>query len=171
MNATPTDTTLDGATPLLMVDAQGLDVLSPDECRDFLARETTGRVGLVANGQPLIFPVNYAFVADSIIYRTAPGSKLDAARRFDRVVFEIDDWSEETRTGWSVLAKGTARPVEDEWHIALCEYFDIEPWADQIPREHWVRIDITELTGRLIFREGTLRAGNASHHQPGGGRS
>ncbi len=170
MNASPIDTPHETATPLLMIDAQGLDVLSPDECRDFLARESAGRVGLVDHGQPLIFPVNYAFVADSIIYRTAPGSKLDAARRFDRVVFEIDDWNDETRTGWSVMAKGTARPVEDEWHIALCEYFDIEPWADQIPRKHWVRIDITELTGRLIFRDGTPGHNNASHHRPEGGQ-
>lgn len=140
--------------PLLMTDHQGLDVLSPDECRELLHSEQIGRIGFQVDGQVVMLPINYAFVADSVLFRTSAGSKLDIAQRRQAASFEIDDWDASTRSGWSVLVKGRAEVVTDEWMIAICEHFDVDPWADSVPRDRWVRLSADEITGRWIFRSG-----------------
>lgn len=150
--------------PLLTTDHQGLDVLSPEECRELLRGEQIGRVGFNQRGQTVILPVNYAFVAGSILFRTSIGSKLDIAQARSAASFEIDDWDEANRTGWSVLVKGHAEEVTDEWFVSICEHFDVEPWADQIPRDHWVRLTADEITGRWIFR---VPQGTAIPRRPG----
>ena len=101
--------------PLLTTDHQGLDVLSPDECRELLRHEQVGRIGFNQRGQTVILPVNYAFVAGSILFRTTVGSKLDIAQIGAPASFEIDDFDVKARTGWSVLVKGHAAEVTDEW--------------------------------------------------------
>jgi hypothetical protein len=138
--------------PLLTTDHQGLDVLSPEECRELLRGEQVGRVGFNQRGQTVILPVNYAFVAGSILFRTSVGSKLDIAQARSAASFEIDDWDKANQTGWSVLIKGHAEEVTDEWFVSICEFLGVEPWADQIPRDHWVRLTADEITGRWIFR-------------------
>jgi|GEM_PF-1104846 len=136
----------------LVTEHQGMDVLSTEECIELLRQEELGRIGFVQRGQPVILPVNFVYAAHSILFRTAPGSKLEVAQAGGRVAFEVDDWSSEHRTGGSVVAKGTAQEMTDEWFVAIAEVLDVEPWADQIPRDHWVRIEIAEITGRWIFR-------------------
>ncbi len=144
-----------GRVPLVTADHQGLDVLSSEECFNLLAGEEIGRVGFNERGTTVILPVNYACVAESILFRTAPGSKLDLAVRNGPASFEVDDWDTEMRSGWSVLVKGRAQEVTEEWLVTLCEHFDVDPWADQIPRTDWVRIDVEEITGRWIYRSGS----------------
>ena len=143
-----------GSVPLLTVDHQGLDVLTVEECEELLAQNDIGRIGFVDQGSTVILPVNYAYVAGSVLFRTAPGSKLALAAAGDRASFEIDGWERTTRSGWSVLVKGTAQEMTDDWLVALAERFDVEPWADSIPREHWIRIQPDEITGRWIHRLG-----------------
>jgi glycerol-3-phosphate dehydrogenase len=55
----------------------------------------------------VIFPVNYVVDRDLIVFRTDPGSKLDAATERESVAFEVDAVDEATRTGWSVVVGGT----------------------------------------------------------------
>lgn len=143
-----------GKVPLLAVDHQGLDVLSREECEELLAQYSIGRIGFDDNGVTVILPVNYAFVAGSILFRTAAGSKLELAAAGGRASFEIDDWDAGVRSGWSVLVKGRAGEMSEAWLITLAEHFDVEPWADKIPRDHWVRIEPEEITGRWIHRLG-----------------
>ena len=53
-----------------------LEELSEPECLELLAQQTLGRVAIVVDGRPQIFPVNYAMYGDVIVLRTAPGTKL-----------------------------------------------------------------------------------------------
>ena len=149
--------------PLLTTNHQGLDVLSPEECVELLSNEEIGRVGFNERGQTVILPVNYAFVAGSVLFRTAPGSKLDLAMLGGPASFEVDDWDREMRSGWSVLMKGRVGEITDEWIIALAEHFGVEPWADQVPRDRWVRLEADEITGRWIYRS------DNKPERPGGG--
>jgi nitroimidazol reductase NimA-like FMN-containing flavoprotein (pyridoxamine 5'-phosphate oxidase superfamily) len=63
-----------------------LDAVSEDECYNLLAGHNWGRLGVVADGQPLIFPVNYSLGDRVIAFRTAPGTKLMRAEN-QRVAF------------------------------------------------------------------------------------
>src|SRR6266568_6298955 len=86
--------------------------LSRSECRDLLATTTGGRVALVADGRPQIFPVNYVLDGDSVLFRTAEGTILSHAG-LTNVAFEVDRIDESSHTGWSVLVHGRADDITD----------------------------------------------------------
>ena len=67
----------------------GLEVLGEDECLTLLTSADVGRVGVVVDGQPLIFPVNHVLAGRSIVVRTDSGTMLHAAS-LARVAFEAD---------------------------------------------------------------------------------
>ena len=57
-------------------------------------------------------PVNYVLDAEAPVFRTDPGSKLDAAAESAPVAFEVDAAEEVIRTGWSVF-RGALAEVTD----------------------------------------------------------
>ena len=64
------------------MDSRNLPIenLSFDDCWELLANDMVGRLAIVVDEHPEIFPVNYAVHLRSIVFRTAPGSKLWGAR-------------------------------------------------------------------------------------------
>lgn len=128
-------------------------VISPDECAALLDRSHLGRIALVDKGLPLILPVNYVLDHTEVVFRTNPGSKLEAALRHAAVAFEIDGTDDETRTGWSVLIRGHAHEVHDEAELERLEKLELVPWAPGT-RQHYVRITSLETTGRRILMAG-----------------
>ena len=56
-----------------------LEVLTPEACVRLLSLHHLGRLGVIADGRPLVLPVNYAFDGDSVVFRTDDGTKLHAA--------------------------------------------------------------------------------------------
>lgn len=84
-----------------------LENLSEAECLRRLAVHDFGRLAIVVDGQPVIFPVNYAMLDRVIAIRTAPGTKLTYAPG-EQVAFEIDGTDPPSGTGWSVLVQGRA---------------------------------------------------------------
>jgi len=97
---------------VLMSDEQApaLEALSGVECYRLLAAAQVGRLGVNADGYPLIFPVNYALDGAVILLRTQPGTKLGAAD-YANVTFEVDHIDPRTRSGWSVLVRGVAEEI------------------------------------------------------------
>ena len=138
--------------PWSMLDAQRLEIVSRDECRDLVARARVGRIAFWLDGDPTVLPVNHVVDAWSIAFRTTYGSKLLAAVRQERVAFEVDDLDPETRLGWSVLVRGTAEHVTDPATIRRLDALTLDVLADGIEREQWVRIPMSEVTGRRLTR-------------------
>src|SRR4029450_5015565 len=85
--------------------------LDAAEARSLLGERHLGRLAIPDFGGPVIFPVNYVFDQDLVIFRTDPGSKLDAATEREAVAFEVDAIEETTRTGWSVVVRGTLADI------------------------------------------------------------
>ncbi|MDH5238964.1 MAG: pyridoxamine 5'-phosphate oxidase family protein [Acidimicrobiia bacterium] len=131
------------------VDRTGIEVLGFDECRELLATTSIGRVAFQVAGDIDILPVNYVMVGHLITIRTAIGEKLGAAVMNEALAFEIDHYDLSSRTGWSVLAKGTGREAPDE-DIERLERTGLEPWAGTESRDRWIQIVPHELTGRRI---------------------
>ena len=104
-------------TTSLPLDHSGMGVLSRDECYDRLRTARVGRLAFVSDGDPVILPVNHGVDGESIVFRTAPGSKLLAGDSELRVAFEVDGYDVDRRSGWSVLVRGTASTVEDVGEI------------------------------------------------------
>jgi nitroimidazol reductase NimA-like FMN-containing flavoprotein (pyridoxamine 5'-phosphate oxidase superfamily) len=130
----------------------GLEVLDRGECLALLASEPVGRVGVVVDEAPMIFPVNYALDGESIVFRSDAGSKVSGATRGVAMSFEIDGIDEILHTGWSVVVNGVGREVIDSTELARLSALDLRPWASG-PKPHWIRIRPQTMTGRLVARE------------------
>ncbi|HKY46832.1 MAG TPA: pyridoxamine 5'-phosphate oxidase family protein [Acidimicrobiia bacterium] len=131
-------------------DHRGLIVMTLEECERMLEIRSIGRIALLAAGEPLILPVLFQFVKGTIVFRTAPGEKLDAVWQNAPAAFEVDSWDTPTRTGWSVLVRGRTEAVHDEEQIAELEALGLEEWVPSAQPNTWVRIHPVEITGRRI---------------------
>jgi nitroimidazol reductase NimA-like FMN-containing flavoprotein (pyridoxamine 5'-phosphate oxidase superfamily) len=111
------------------VDRNGLEVLDREECLMLLASASLGRIGITSGALPTILPVNFRFDGRQILIRTSLGTKLDAATRNAVVAFEVDEIDPATRSGWSVVVRGVARPLTDAGEIEAARRLPLERWA------------------------------------------
>jgi len=134
-----------------LTDHAGGEILEPEQCRWLLRSRTVGRLAVISEGRPLIFPVNYAFADDEVVFRTSEGTKMSAALA-EPVAFEIDDLDEGRRTGWSVLVQGRAALItkDDRPNVQSLTRVPLEPW--QRGKVFWLRIAPTSITGRRVER-------------------
>ena len=131
-------------------DPGGLDDLDPTECWRLLATQPVGRLAVVVGHYPLVFPVNYVFDADAIVFRTAPGTKLSGAA-MGRVAFEVDSVDETTQTGWSVIVEGVGNEITSalDHHSEQLRQLEVEPWVPG-QRARWLEILHERITGRRL---------------------
>jgi len=132
----------------MLVD-EGLEILGEDECWRLIEMPGVGRVGVSVGALPAIFPVNYAVRDHTIVFRTAPGTKLRAAVDHAVVAFEVDHADPLYHDGWSVQVVGVAEPVDDADDLAA----PVAPWAPG-DRSNYVCIRPQMVSGRRITREG-----------------
>lgn len=121
-----------------------------DECRRLLGKETVGRVAICTPDGPQIVPVNYVVEEESAIFRTAPYSVLGSHADGARLALEVDRLEEEERAGWSVVAVGTGKLIEDTFEVArLRVHGGPRPWAGGARPMH-IRLTWRHLSGRTI---------------------
>ena len=129
---------------------KNLRTLSPIACDRHLRTEKVGRVALMVEDHPEIFPVNYVIDERGDIYfRTDPGTKLHAAATAPTISFEIDGYDEDRETGWSVLVVGRARWLSRVQDIAKVRALELAPWAAG-EKANVVRLSPLKITGRQI---------------------
>ncbi len=122
------------------------------ECLRLLASRNFGRLAVnTGEGAPLIRPVNYVFDdrSQSVVFRTARGSKFHALLRSANAAFEIDGIDEESRTGWSVIMRGVTDEVVGPTEIRRLENLGLELWAPG-EKAHWMYIRAWTVSGRRI---------------------
>lgn len=134
----------------MALESPQLKVLDRQECLELLAHGVVGRLAVVAGGAPQIVPVNYVLAGEALVFRSGPGTKLQAAERAP-ACFEIDEFDVETRTGWSVVASGRLEEITryQSAVLAAAQRLPIDPWAGG-PKEHWLRLIPSRITGRRI---------------------
>lgn len=131
--------------------------LSVEECQALLRTQPIGRVVLVDGIQPVAFPVAFGLDGGDIVFRSAPGTKLDVAetRAGVPVAFEVDSFDAASRTGWSVLVKGELRPVTGEVERTRLARLGVPDWVGS-EGARWMRIVPREVTGRRVGRPASL---------------
>lgn len=134
-----------------------LKELSSEECRQLLADHHVGRLAVVVGGQPIIFPVNYVFDGERVVFRTDDGLKLRHAP-LRRVAFEIDGIDEAAGTGWSVVVQGSTYEITRavDRHSEELRRLPVAPFAPG-EKAHWIEILPLEISGRRIERTATIR--------------
>jgi nitroimidazol reductase NimA-like FMN-containing flavoprotein (pyridoxamine 5'-phosphate oxidase superfamily) len=123
--------------------------LTKSECFALLSGERLGRVAVVDDRGPIVFPVNFVLDRHMVVFRTDEGTKLDAAARGGRVAFEVDGADAATHTGWSVIIRGEAVEVTGPAELARLRKLRLSPWAPGA-KSRYVRILPAKLTGRRI---------------------
>jgi len=124
-----------------------MTVVEEDTCWGYLDTAEVGRLATSADNRPQIFPVNYVVDGLSVVFRTAPGTKLDEMVRNSAVAFEADGWSEQG--GWSVVIRGTAEVITSPEELALCEKMPLRPWVPTV-KKTWVRVQASSISGRTF---------------------
>jgi nitroimidazol reductase NimA-like FMN-containing flavoprotein (pyridoxamine 5'-phosphate oxidase superfamily) len=131
----------------------GWQELTKSECFALLSGARLGRVAVVDDQGPIVFPVNFVLDRHMVVFRTDEGTKLDAAIRGSRVAFEIDGTDAAAHTGWSVMVRGEAVEVRDPAELARLRRLPLSPWAPGA-KSRYVRILPAVLTGRRILPPG-----------------
>jgi nitroimidazol reductase NimA-like FMN-containing flavoprotein (pyridoxamine 5'-phosphate oxidase superfamily) len=111
------------------VDRNGLEVLDRNESLRLLETATLGRIAITSNALPMVLPVNFRFDGSQVLFRTAAGTKLDAATDHAVVAFEVDEIDPATETGWSVVVTGMAREVTDPAELDAARRHRLTRWA------------------------------------------
>jgi nitroimidazol reductase NimA-like FMN-containing flavoprotein (pyridoxamine 5'-phosphate oxidase superfamily) len=127
--------------------ASGMEVLAPPACWDLLRSAQVGRLAVVVDGEPDIFPINYVDDHGSIVFRTAEGTKLAASVYGQPVAFEVDGYDPGAGVAWSVVVRGRASELGDRHEVLDTLALPLFPWHAS-PKPHFVRIEPTQVTGR-----------------------
>lgn len=136
--------------------------LDRDECLRLLATQPVGRLAVAEPGEaPHLMPVNYTLLRGSVVFRSAPGTKLRLLVD-EPVAFETDSFDPDGRTGWSVTVRGRAYEASDR----EMEVEDIHlPAFAERQNSRWVRLVPDSITGRRIVEPSSTAE---KHGTPGG---
>lgn len=124
-----------------------ITVIEEDTCWGYLVTAEVGRLATSVDNQPEVFPVNYVVDGQSIVFRTAAGSKLEDIVTNHHVAFEADGWTDEG--GWSVVLHGNAEVITDEAELARAARMPLLPWVPTV-KKNYVRVIPEEVTGRTF---------------------
>lgn len=126
--------------------------LTEAESWEFLGLQDVGRLATAAAGEPEIFPVNFASSNGRIFVRTAPGSKLAEVAINGKIAFEVDQLGPEI--AYSVVVKGSAEILEADDDVTDAEHTGLMTYQenDDSPKNVWLRITPSELSGRRFVR-------------------
>jgi nitroimidazol reductase NimA-like FMN-containing flavoprotein (pyridoxamine 5'-phosphate oxidase superfamily) len=128
--------------------------LDRDECTRLLALTKLGRLAVTPpdwHMPPVIRPVTYVFdrSSQSVVFRSARGSKFTALLLSGVAAFEIDGIDADNEAGWSVIVQGPIEEARDAAEIRRLERLGLHLWS---PGEtpHWIRIRTQVVSGRRI---------------------
>ena len=121
--------------------------LSEDESWELIAGRPVGRLAWSGPEGISVIPVNYVSTQGRVELQTHAYSAM--ARDVDEspVAFEVDEVDETTRSGWSVLVRGTAH-VSYDHEIRSGAQPDV--WPSGSKALH-VTVDVTSVTGRRVL--------------------
>ncbi len=124
--------------------------LSEQESWELVGSVPIGRLATTIGDDIEMFPLNHVVDGETIVFRTAQGSKLFELTINDRVAYEVDDY--DGNGGWSVVVHGEAEVLSDTDEIYRAQQLPLKPWIPTI-KTNFVRIVPRYVSGRR-FRFG-----------------
>lgn len=138
-----------------------LEELDEAECLRLIAGGGIGRLVFAGRFDLTVLPVNYKVHDGAILFLTTLHGATDEDLRTGiehaeyRVAFEVDEFDQTAREGWSVLVQGPAHHLDSDSERADAQTAGVVPWPDGV-RDHFIRITPARITGRRIRRSGGL---------------
>ncbi|WP_338749171.1 pyridoxamine 5'-phosphate oxidase family protein [Janibacter alittae] len=130
-----------------MTEEHDVERLSVDTCWALMRTTTVGRLAVVLDDHPDIFPINYAVDRGTAVFRTGEGSKVAGALSGAPVALEADGYDHETGRAWSVVVKGRARTITEVDDLMDTLDLALSPWQGG-EKDRFIRITPGEVTGR-----------------------
>ncbi len=128
----------------------GTEILNVSDCWALVRSAEVARLAVCADDQPDIFPINYVVDHGTVVFRSAPGTKLSAANG-NAVALEVDGVDPTSGDVWSVVVKGTAEVLTEIHGVFEATGLPLFPWQ-ATPKPVFVRIEPAEITGRRFRR-------------------
>lgn len=131
----------------MTADEPRFDVLLRPECLALLATRPVGRLAVAERDNelgPLVVPVNFLLDGDTIVFRSDSGDKLRLLREHP-VSFQVDEFDDLLREGWSVLVRGRAEPATP----SQIERLHLHTWAPG-EKATWIQLRPRRVSGRRI---------------------
>lgn len=116
-------------------------------CWALLRTVAVGRLAVVINDEPEIFPINYVVDHGCIVFRTAEGAKLTATLGQTVVAFETDGIDTDSGDAWSVMLKGRGVEIHDLDELVADSLLPLAPWHGS-PKHRFIQIDPSQVSGR-----------------------
>jgi hypothetical protein len=132
-----------------------IEHLAESDCWALVRSAEVGRLAVSIGDHPDVFPINHFVDGNSIIFRSAAGTKLAAAVLGRAVAFEVDGYEVDGGVAWSVVVKGKARQIENMFEFLDAEQLPLFPWHIG-PKPNFVRIEPDEITGRRFYAAGRV---------------
>ncbi len=145
-----------------ITDTRSLEPISKKECLERLPMVGIGRVAFFVDDHVEIFPVNYARLGHDVIFQTGPGTKLAHLTANISCAFEVDHFDVTFHTGWSIVIKGTATRIEDDYRLGLAKKLPLTPWAPG-KRGFFIEISPSAISGRRIVPTHRTKADYFDH--------
>lgn len=124
-----------------------VEELSEQTCWELLRRNEVGRLAVLVDNHPEIFPLNYAVDQGSIVLRSAEGTKTAAALTGGHVALETDGAETDRSVAWSVVVKGQMERITQTSELVDTVTLPVLPWQAG-PKGIFLRIVPSEVTGR-----------------------
>ena len=134
-------------------DIQGratIEEIPAEECLLLLGMKSVGRLIVVVADEPDAFPVNYVVDGTDVVFRTAYGLKLMQSV-LQRVAFEVDEIDEVRHEGWSIVLRGVAEEMTEDFAGRSSQQRDdvLTAWPKGA-KDRWIRVIPRIMTGRRL---------------------
>lgn len=123
-----------------------MEQLTVSQCWALLRSVPVGRLAVVVDGKPEIFPLNHVIDHGTVVFRTAEGTKLMGTLGQD-VAYEADGVLEGGAVAWSVVVKGRGREVAKLHESLESLELPLFPWH-RGPKPRIIRIEPEGISGR-----------------------
>lgn len=128
------------------------DELPEAKCWELLRQGVIGRLAVVTDEGPDIFPINYVVDHGSIVFRTAAGRKFSSSAG-QPVAFEVDGYDDSDATTWSVVVHGRTHEIRDTDEVIEALSLPLFPWHNG-PKPRFMRVSPASITGRRLHISG-----------------
>lgn len=135
--------------------ARAMSRLPSEECWAILQRSGTGVLATSEGGHPDLFPLNYLADGHTLIFRTAPGTKIRALEVNPNAAFAAQ--GQDADGHWSVVIRGKVEATSDQVEIVGSGALELAAWAPGSKRV-FLRLTPTSVQGRRVKRADLARA-------------
>ncbi|HET6915821.1 MAG TPA: pyridoxamine 5'-phosphate oxidase family protein [Acidimicrobiales bacterium] len=125
----------------------GTEIVPETVCWEMLASQSIGRVVFCHEGRVEVFPVNYALHENHILFATNHGRKLAGVAQGE-MALEVDSVDPTSRSGWSVVARGTARRLTEIDSGSAATIQQSCSWTGT--KDFVVLVRVESITGRRV---------------------